>query len=203
MQQAGAGSIGEKGIRAGADQKDSLQGVDRDIDRTSIGKRAVIIALSRACTSIFEQARSLMIAAQKDVWKALVVANQDIKAWPQPLDEIGFQQQCFSFGMCGDELHVGSFRDHAGRSVAPVTNPSGVVLYPVAQAFRLADIQDITGRIHHSVDAGFAREAAHQIANQLSTGLAGGDVGFLPQDIPRVALFGASHWLINGLGAGR
>lgn len=203
VKKTGAGSIGVKGIGAGSDQKNSLQGIDRDINRTRIGKGTVVIALPGAGTAIFEQARCLMITAQKDIGKALVIANQDIKAWPQPFDEIGFQQKGFSLGMGSNKLHIRGFRDHAGRSIAPVANSSGVVLHPVAQAFCLPNVQDVTCRIHHSIDAGFTGEATDQIANQLSTGLSCSRVGFLPQDIAGVALPGAWNRLIDGFGVGR
>ena len=81
-----------------------------------------------------------MISRQDDIWKRLVIAHQHIETRPKPLDQVGFQQQCFSLGPGDHELHRRGFPDHANDSVG-VTAPLRVVGDPFLETPCLPDVK--------------------------------------------------------------
>jgi hypothetical protein len=104
-------------------------------------------------TAMLEYLRRPMIGRDQNVRKRFVVAQHDIKARPQPFDQIGLKQQCFGFGAGDDEFertggcnHPLDARVEAGRS--------RVSLDPLSDILCLADIKYVAASVDHAVDAG-------------------------------------------------
>ena len=84
--------------------------------------------------------------------KALVVAEGDVEARLQPLDEIEFEQQRFGFGRRGHEQHLRRLGDHA-RDAVVVAAGFGVGADALLQALGLADIEHVALGTQHAIDA--------------------------------------------------
>ena len=117
VQQAWAGAVGKDAVAARAQQKRLLQGHQGAIDRPCRGERAEIAAALALRAAIFGQLRKVAIGGQMDQRKRFVVAQQNIEARHQPLDQIAFEQQRFCLGMGRDDLHSGGLGHHAPQSV--------------------------------------------------------------------------------------
>ena len=63
---------------------------------------------------MFEELWPVIITGEQDIGVRLVVAQDDIVARLEQLDQIGLKQQRLSLGMGADDLDRGSFRNHAG-----------------------------------------------------------------------------------------
>ena len=88
---------------------------------------------------MFDQLRHGMVIGQQNVGKALVVAQQNIVARTQFLNQIGFQQQCVGFGFGANKLHIARCFDHAQNTVI-VSRRARIGPHARFQIFRLADI---------------------------------------------------------------
>ena len=152
---------------------------------------------------MLEQAGRFVVGRQENIGKRLVVAHQHVETWPQPLNEIGFQQKRFHLGMGDDEFHMRRLGDHPGCAVATMANTACIVLHPVLQVACLADIKHIAGGIHHPVDTGFLRQMRDEVGNHLWAGLAGCLGHFLPHYIARIARLGAIGFRCGVYGFGR
>ena len=156
MQQARPRAAFEKAVRAGAQQERALQRRDGAVDRPHRGERPVIVALARARAAVLEDLRRPMVRGDEDVGKRLVVAQQHVEARPQPLDQVGFEQQRLGLGRGGDELHRRGRRDHP-LDAGVVPGRPRVGRDPLLDVLRLADVEHLAGRIEHAIDAGRRR----------------------------------------------
>ena len=156
MQQARPRAAFEKAVRAGAQQERALQRRDGAVDRPHRGERPVIAALARARAAVLEDLRRPMVRGDDDVGKRLVVAQQHVEARPQPLDQVGFEQQRLGLGRGGDELHRRGRRDHPFDAGVVPGRPR-VGRDPLLDVLRLADVEHLAGRIEHAIDAGRRR----------------------------------------------
>ena len=156
MQQARPRAAFEKAVRAGAQQERALQRRDGAVDRPHRGERPVIAALARARAAMLEDLRRPVVRGDDDVGKRLVVAQQHVEARPQPLDQVGFEQQRFGLGRGGDELHRRGRRDHP-LDAGVVPGRPRVGRDPLLDVLRLADVEHLAGRIEHAIDAGRRR----------------------------------------------
>ena len=102
---------------------------------------------------MLEDLRRPVVGRDQDVGKRLVVAQQHVEARPQPLDQIGFQQQRFGLGLGGDEFHRHRARDHA-HDAAVVPGRPRIGGDPLLDVLRLADVEHLALRIDHAIDAG-------------------------------------------------
>ena len=71
------------------------------------------MAGARTRTPVLENLRRPVIRRDQDVGKRFVVAQQHVKARPQALDQIGFEQQRLGLGAGDDEFECSRGRDHA------------------------------------------------------------------------------------------
>ena len=156
MQQARPRAALEKAVRAGAQQERALQRRDGAVDRPHRGERPVIAALARARAAMLEDLRRPVVRGDDDVGKRLVVAQQHVEARPQPLDQVGFEQQRLGLGRGGDELHRRGRRDHP-LDARVVPGRPRVGRDPLLDVLRLADVEHLAGRIEHAIDAGRRR----------------------------------------------
>ena len=152
VEHAGAGAAFIDTVGTGAQHEGFLQRVERVIDRTDRGERAEIIAPHLACAAVFEQLRRSVVAADQDIGEALVIAQQDIEARLQSLDQIGFQQQRLGLGLRHHKLHRAGEGDHQGDAIG-VAAAIGIIADAVFQIAGLADIQNRPILVEHAVDA--------------------------------------------------
>ena len=110
-----------------------------------------------------------VIGGNQDVGKRFVVAQQHIEARPQPLDQVGFEQQRFGLGPGGDEFDIRGRGDHAhdARVVAGRPRIGDDALFDV---LGLADIEHVALRIDHAIDAGRRRRVAGMIDDRVAAG---------------------------------
>jgi hypothetical protein len=165
-------------VAARAQQEGLLQGVERAVHRPGAGERPEIVALDRVGAAVLAQLRRVVIAADHDLGKALVVAQQHVEARLQRLDQVDLEQQGVGFGAGGDELHRPRGVDHVGDAVG-VEAALGVLDDPLLQALGLADVEDFLVLADHPVDAGRVGQARDLVLDQGGAlqGVGGGDVG--------------------------
>jgi len=157
VQQTGPGPALVDRIRAIAQKEGLLQGVDGSVDRAGGGEGSVEVSLALAGAAMLDDLWRGMVVGDQDVGEGLVVAQQHVETRAQTLDQVGFQEQGFGFGMRAHELHACRLRDHAGNAVR-LTGQSGVADDPFLEAAGLADIKHVTVGVEHAVDAGRIRQ---------------------------------------------
>ncbi len=166
VEQAGTGSIGVETVRAGAQKERPLQRVQGAEHRAGAGEGPEIVAGDRARAAMLDQPRGGMSSADQDVRKALVVAQRDVVAGLQLLDEIGLEQQRLGVQFGGDEHHRAGLRHHAGDAgrLALGRHIGGD---PLLDRARLADIEHLALRPDHAIDAGAERGVAPERPDRL------------------------------------
>ena len=110
---------------------------------------------------------------QHDVGERLVVPHQHVKARPQALDQIGFEQQRLGLGAGDDEFHRRGLAHHPADAVG-VETALRVVGDALLQAARLADVEHVAGRVHHAVDAGRIGQPLDEFLDDVGADLAVG-----------------------------
>ena len=166
VQHAGARAALVDAVGAGAQQERLLQGVQRLVDRVGRREGAEVVALDGVGAAVFAQLRRRMLAADHDLGEGLVVAQQDVEARLELLDQVDLEQQ--GVGLCagGDELHRARQVDHVGDTLG-VEAALGVLDDALLQAARLADIEHLALVADHPVDARPIRQALDLVLDQL------------------------------------
>ena len=166
VEQAWPGAIGVKTIRAGAQEKRALQRVERAKHRARARERAEIVASQAARAPMLDEPRRRMPGANEDIGEALVVAQRDVVARLELLDEVGLEQQRFGVRRGGDEHHRVGLSHHARDAVllALGRHIGGDALLDRA---RLADIEHLALGPDHTIDAGAKRRMAPEFADRL------------------------------------
>jgi len=93
-----------------------------------------------------------MVLRQHQPGVGLVVAEDDVVARPQPLDEVGLQQQRLGLAAGGDDLEVPRFVDHAPEAFRQ-PRKLGVGRDAPLQRPRLADVKGVALGVEHPVHA--------------------------------------------------
>ncbi len=199
IEEARAGAILEDAVGAGADEERLLQGIDGAVDGAGRGEGSEITARQAPCTAMLGEFRNGMVAGDQDIGEGLVVAQRDIEARLELLDQIGFEQQGFRLGRGGDELHAGGHGNHRCDPVG-VTTKACIARDPRLQVPRLADIKGIALAVEHAVNAGLVGQEAGKAADYRGTaGLSLGSlVRFIDGDVVRFVL-----WQHAGLYVGK
>ncbi len=166
VEQARPGSMGEETVRAGAQEKRPLQRVQGAENGASAGERAEIVAGDIARAAMLDQPRGGMAGADQDIGEALVVAQRDIVAGLELLDEIGLEQQRLGVRFGGDEHHRSGLRDHA-RDAAWLALGRHIGGDALLDRARLADIEHLALLPNHAIDAGSERGVAPEGADRL------------------------------------
>ena len=149
-------------------------------------------------TPMFMNAREFMVRSQQDERKAFIVAQQHVVGRAITFDKLRLQQQSLSLAVSRHNRHRPRLRHHP---LQPLRQPLDgcVAAYPVFQCPRLANIQNITTRVVHPVDARFGGQRSPDIADcgnaRLQIGLFGATHGigrlFLVKSRGSVGLVGA------------
>ena len=166
IEQARPRAAFKKRVGAGAHQKRALQRRDGAIDRARRSEWPEILAGPRLRAAMLEDLRRPVIAGDQNIGKRLVVAQLHVEAGPQLLDQIGLEQQRLGLGRGRHDLDRHGGGDHAqdaGRLDRAHPRVGGK---PVADVFRLADIQHVIGRIEHAIDAGRGWGQPHRLLDR-------------------------------------
>ena len=105
--------------------------------------------------------RRFVVAGDQDVGKRLVVAEIDVEARAQALDQVRLEKQRLRLGPRAHELHRRGGADHAGDAAA-LPGEARVADDALLQAPRLADIEHVAVAIDHPVDARRVRQRLHR-----------------------------------------
>jgi hypothetical protein len=135
-------------------------------------------------TAMLEDLRRPMIAGDQDVGKRLVVAQQHVEPWPQPLDQVGLKQQRLGLGRGRDEFERSGRRDHA-FDTRVVTGGAGVGDDALADVLGLADVEHLAIAIDHAVDA---RRGRRQLGMVGDDGTADGERPRAGREVDRALL---------------
>ena len=152
MQQAGAGAVGEDGVLAGAEEEDALHGGDGLVDGPGGGEGAVIAALSGAGAAMFGDLREGVVLGQHQPRVALVVAEDDVEAGFEALDEVGLEEKGFGLGVGGDDLHRDGLVDHAAQALGHAGGLR-VVVDALLEVAGLADVEGVAACVEHAIHA--------------------------------------------------
>ncbi|MNI26158.1 hypothetical protein D3C73_798450 [compost metagenome] len=165
MQHAGAGAGLVDAVRAGPQQEGLLQGVQRVVDRPGRGEGAEIVAGHGVGAAMLAHLGRAVVAADHQFGEGLVVAQQDVEARLQLLDEVGFEQQGLGLGRRDHQLHRAGQRHHQADALG-VETPLRVLDNPLLQRLGLADIEAGAVLAVHPIDAGLVGRAPGLVRDQ-------------------------------------
>ena len=116
-QQAGAGPAVEDGVAAGPQQEDALQRGQGLVDRPGGGEGAPVAGTLAAFAAMLGNLREGVVLGQDQPGIGFVVAENDVVARPEALDEVRFQQQRLGLGRCRDDLKAPRLMHHAAQAL--------------------------------------------------------------------------------------
>ena len=156
MQHAGPGPGLIDAVLTGAQEERLLQRVQRAGNGIGACERSEIVALVFLGATVFQDLRRCMVAADEDVREALVVAQDNVEAWFELFDQVGFEEE--SLGLClgHHEFHAGGEGDHQ-RDALRMPTKTRVIGDAVFQVLRFADIEDFSIHPEHAVNARLGR----------------------------------------------
>ena len=162
IQQAGPRAVGEHRVGAGAQQEHPLHGGDRLVHRPGGGERSPVAALAELRAAMLGDLRERVVLGQHQPGVGLVVAQDDVEARLEALDQVGFEQQRLGLGVGGDHLHRDGFVDHPPQPFVEAAE-LGVGGDPLLQAARLADVEGVALGIEHAIDARARRHGGQRL----------------------------------------
>src|SRR5439155_2826052 len=98
IEQAWSGPVVEDAVAARAQEKRLLQRDQRAVDRTGRGERPEKRPRLVARAAKLGQLREVVVGGQVDKRKRLVVAQQDVVARHQPLDQVALEEERLGLG---------------------------------------------------------------------------------------------------------
>ncbi|QTK78991.1 hypothetical protein AT6N2_C1210 [Agrobacterium tumefaciens] len=166
VEKTGARAGLEHAIRTGSDQEGALQRIDRAADSTGRCEGAEIVALARARAAMLEDGRRAIIRGDEDIGKGFVVTQKHVKARPQALDQIRFQEKRFGFRAGGDEFHVRGETHHLGDAVG-VHAALRIIADALLQRTGLADVKNVARIVEHAIDARRIRQMFDELGDEV------------------------------------
>ena len=164
--EAGARAGAKEAVLALAHRKQLLQELQGLAHRRGAGVGPEEAPRPLARPAVEGEPREDILGGQIDVRIALVVAQQDVVARLQGLDEVALQQQGLALGAGDRDLDVGDLSHHGLE--AHVQRPGEIAPDPAAQVLGLAHVQDLALGILHPVDPRGRGDAAHGARRSLS-----------------------------------
>ena len=121
--------------------------------------------------AMFDDLRRLMVGGDEDIGERFVVAQEDVVARPEALDEVRLEEQRLGLGARDDRFQMHRRLDHAHQ-------PAGlagarVVGDALPKAPRLADIEDRPVLADHAINARPVGQALHRLGDRLGAALEG------------------------------
>ena len=185
IEQTRPGAIGIHGVLAGPQLEHLLQQLDRFLHRPGARVRPEVAVLAVGRSAVIGEPREC-VRGNLQVRIALVVAEQDVVARLQALDEVVLEQQRLGLGPDHRGLHPHDLADHVADAGAAVALLEIVGDAPF-QVARLAHVEHRTGGIEIAVDAGQLRQGS-DFAEQLIGMRFGHDRDCRASRIPRCGL---------------
>ena len=161
--QAGPGAVPEEAVLALAHAEQLLQQVQALAHGAAAGVRSEVASLAAPRTPVEREPRKLLVRREVDVGVALVIAQQDVVARPELLDEVVLQQQGLALGVGHRDLDAGDLADQCLRLDAE-PGLAEVARHALLQVARLADIEHLAARIQHAIDTRPGGEGLEEIA---------------------------------------
>ena len=152
VQQAGAGAVGEHRVLTGAEEEDALHGGDGLVDGPGGGEGAVVAAFAATGAAMLGDLREGVVLGEHQPRVALVVAEHDVEAGLEALDEVGLEEEGFGLGMGGDDLHRDGLVDHAAEALGHAGG-LGVVVDALLEVAGLADVEGVAACVEHAIHA--------------------------------------------------
>ncbi len=165
VQHAGAGAGLIDAVRTGPQQEGLLQRVQRVVDGPGRGEGAEIVAGNRMGAAMLADLGRAVVAADHQLGEGLVVAQQDVEARLQLLDEVRFEQQGLGLGRRDHQLHRAGQADHQADALG-VETPLRVLDHPLLQRLGLADVEAGAVLAVHAIDAGLVGRAPGLVRDQ-------------------------------------
>ena len=153
MQEAGPRAVREHRVRTRPKQEGLLQDAQRLVDRPRRSKRAEIVPLSAMGAAVLEHPRESMVAGEQDRRKRFVVAQQNVVARLEALDQVRLEQERLGLGVGDDKFHRRRLRHYTARAHRLARQPR-VAGDPLLQAFCLAHVEDFAAGVDHPIDSG-------------------------------------------------
>ena len=149
VEQARTGPVVENAVLAGAQPEHFLKQLHAFPHRAGIGERPKIPVLLVGRAAKIPQPR-VAVAAQHNVGIGFVVAEQNVVARRQRLDQVVFQQQRLAFGARDGGLDLDDLRHHqpGARRQRGFLEVGG---NPLPEIARLADVDHLAARVKHAV----------------------------------------------------
>ncbi len=160
VQQAGARAVGEDGVLAGAQLEGLLQQMDALAHRPGVREGAEVARALGEGAAVVGQAREL-VGGELDVGVGLVVAEEDVVARREALDEVVLEDQRLGLGACGGDVHAQHLRHHhrdarAGDGLLEVAGDATL------EVLRLADVEHLVVGADHAIDARLLGQGAQE-----------------------------------------
>src|SRR6185437_12041423 len=159
--QAGARAVAEIAVLALAHLEQLLHQTQALAHREGAWIRSEIAPWQILRTTVEGQSRIVLAAGQIDVRVALVVAQHDVVARLQRLDQLRFQQQRLAFGARDGDVAAGDLRDHR-RDARFQPGLQEIAAHALLQVAGLAHVQEFAGRVEIAVDAGRGGQGADE-----------------------------------------
>ena len=160
VQQARTRTVGEVAVLAGAQVEDLLQHLDALAHGEGTGIGTKILGAAVGAAPIVGNLRE-GVGAELQERVGLVVAEQDVEAGLQRLDQVVFQKQRLGLGADGGGVDLHHTGHHLGNARAG-QRLAEVRAHPLAQVPRLAHVQHGAGCVLHPIDAGQRRQRAQK-----------------------------------------
>ena len=195
VQQARTRTVGEVAVLAGAQVEDLLQHLDALAHGEGTGIGTEVLGAPVGAAPVVGNLRE-GVGAELQERVGLVVAEQDVEAGLQRLDQVVFQQQRLGLGADGGGVDLHHTGHHLGNARAG-QRLAEVRAHPLAQVPRLAHVQHGAGCVLHPIDAGQRRQRAQkelQLGRALHEGRESGLRGLVCR-VCRVCLVGLSSLL--------
>src|SRR5471032_172247 len=159
VQQAWAGAVGIHAVFAGADQEYLLQDLHRFLDRPRAGERAEILVLLVHRAAVVDHARRIA-AGDLQVGIGFIVAEQDVEARAQGLDQVILKDQRFGFAVGDGGFQPRDTLDHHrdARAAEVFLEVAGDAFLQVA---RLADVEHLYVGVEIAVHARQVGQLGH------------------------------------------
>ena len=159
--QAGPRAVAEIAVLALAHLEQLLHQIEAFAHRMGAGIRPEIATRQVFRAAVEGQPRIVLAAGEVDVGIALVVAQQDVVARLERLDQLRFQQQRFTLGTRHRDLDAGDLRHHRGdpRLRRRLQEIAADALLQIAG---LAHVEQLARRVEVAVDARRRGERAEE-----------------------------------------
>ncbi len=160
MEQARPRPVAERRVLARAQTEDLLQELDRLTHRpcARIGAKVGVLAVERAA---MEAEPGKVAAGDHQVRVGLVVAEDDVVARRERLDEVVLEDQRFGLGARDGDLEVGHLRHHHGDA-RPMVVLGEVRRDALPEIACLPDVKHVAARAEHAIHPRPVRQAGNQ-----------------------------------------